>query len=125
MKQGKLMTAIAIGACAVPAAALGNDADVRNAGSCDGGSTSKIKVKPDDGRLEVEFEVDQNKNGAEWRVKFRDNGDVVFRGDATTRAPSGSFSVQHRIDDRAGSDKVVATGVNKASGERCRAKVTV
>ena len=125
MKQGRLMTAIAIGACAAPAAALGNDADVRGAGSCDGDSSAKIKVKPDDGRLQVEFEVDQNKNGREWRVRFRDNGDVVFRGSATTKAPSGSFSIERRIDDMAGADKIVATGVDKASGERCRAKVTI
>jgi hypothetical protein len=125
MKQRKLMTAIAVGACAVPAAALANDADVRNAGSCDGASSAKIKVKPDDGRIEVEFEVDQNKNGRAWGVKFRDNGELVFRGNATTKAPSGSFSIDRRIDDMAGADKIVATGVDKSSGERCRAKVTI
>ena len=35
----------------------------RVAGSCSGGSTAKLKVKHDDGRLETEFEVDQNRNG--------------------------------------------------------------
>ena len=35
----------------------------RVAGKCTGNSTSKLKVKPDNGGLETEFEVDQNRNG--------------------------------------------------------------
>ena len=75
-------TALATVALAVPAAAGANDADVKSAGKCSGSSTSKIKVKPDDGRLEVEFEVDQNKNGARWKVRIKDNGKVAFREQA-------------------------------------------
>jgi hypothetical protein len=32
-------------------------------GSCTGSSTWKLKVKSDDGRIETEFEVDQNRVG--------------------------------------------------------------
>ncbi len=104
--------------------ASGSD-DIRNAGKCDGGSTSKIKVKPDDGRIEVEFEVDQNVNGEKWKVKIKDNDEVVFSGSAKTKAPSGSFSIEQRIDDQPGSDKVVAVGRNKGDGERCTATATI
>ena len=41
---------------------------VRVAGICDNGSTSKLKVKRDDGRLKFEFEVDQNVTGVVWDV---------------------------------------------------------
>jgi hypothetical protein len=34
----------------------------RVTGTCTDGSTAKLKVKPDDARLETEFEVDQNRN---------------------------------------------------------------
>ena len=114
-------------ALAIPAFALGSGGggDVRNAGKCDGSSTSKIKVKPDDGRLEDEFEVDQNKNAVKWNVKLKDNDDVVFRGTETTQAPSGSFSLEKRIDDRAGTDHVVGIGRNPNSGERCVARVSI
>ena len=62
------------------------DREVRRAGTCTVRSTSKIKVKDEDGgRLEVEFEVDQNRNGQKWGVVLRRNGAVVVR----TSAPPG------------------------------------
>src|SRR4051794_9509172 len=56
---------LAVAAIALtPAAALakGGDDDHRVSGKCTRGSTAKLKVKADDGRLETEFEVDQNRN---------------------------------------------------------------
>ena len=126
MKRLSIATAaVAIAAVAAPAVAPANDSDVRSAGKCSGSSTSKIKVKPDDGRLEVEFEVDQNKNGVQWKVRIKDNGKVAFRGSARTKAPSGSFSVEKRIDNQPGSDRVKGIGRNSATGERCVAKVRI
>ncbi|MGZ8649240.1 MAG: hypothetical protein ACXW08_11540 [Solirubrobacteraceae bacterium] len=96
----------------------------RVAGSCTGRSSSKLKAKPDDGRLETEFEVDQNRNGVHWKVRIRRNGKLVVKTRATTRAPSGSFSVERRIADPAGSDRITARAVSP-SGEVCRASVTI
>ena len=46
------------------AAAAGNSRETRVTGGCTAGSSAKLKAKPDDGRLEAEFEVDQeNRNG--------------------------------------------------------------
>jgi hypothetical protein len=61
-------------------AALANDRDVERRGSCSGRSDWKLKLSPEDGRLEVEFEVDQNRVGHRWRVKIRQNGERIFRG---------------------------------------------
>ena len=61
------------------------------AGTCSAASHSKLKVKADDGRLETEFEVDQNRVGKRWRVTIKRNGSTVFRSIRTTQAPSGSF----------------------------------
>jgi osmotically-inducible protein OsmY len=112
-------------ALASSAAAGGGGDEIRNAGTCTGSSSSKIKVKPDDGRIQVEFEVDQNKAGDTWKVKIKDNSSVAFKGTATTRGPSGSFSIEPRIDDQAGSDAIKATAKNKSSGERCTASATL
>lgn len=120
-----IVTSAVIGAVTIPAGASASNDDVRVNGSCTGASSSKIKVKPDNGRIEVEFEVDQNENGVKWAVKFKDNSELVFRGNATTKAPSGSFSIDRRIEDQTGSDAIVAIGVDKASGERCRAKAAI
>ncbi len=96
----------------------------RVAGRCDGRSTSKLKVKHDDGRIEAEFEVDQNRNGVKWGVQLRRNGRVVVSTSATTRAPSGSFSVERKIANGPGSDRVSARAVSP-SGEVCTAAATI
>jgi hypothetical protein len=105
--------------------ASARDDDVRRAGSCTGRSTSKIKLSNEDGRLEVEFEVDQNRNGERWRVTMTDNGATVFRAVRVTRAPSGSIEARRVIRNRAGTDRVVATGRNLRTGERCRATARI
>ena len=100
--------------------------EVRHAGTCTVRSTSKIKIKEEDGgRLEVEFEVDQNRNGQKWGVVLRRNGTVVVRTSARTRAPSGSFSVERLIGGTAGSDTVTGVARNTASGETCTARVVL
>jgi hypothetical protein len=128
MKRPLTASVIAIAALAAPAAAISSgsdDAEVREAGRCSDASSSKIKVKEDDGRLEVEFEVDQNVNGDTWKVKFKDGSDVVFKGTARTKAPSGSFSIERKIDDLPGTDDVVAVGNNRSTGERCVADASL
>ena len=92
--------------------------------TCTGNSTAKLKSKPDDGRLETEFEVDQNRTGVRWRVSLRRNGAVVVSTRATTRAPSGSFSVERRLANRAGTDTISARATSP-SGEVCTARVTI
>jgi hypothetical protein len=98
--------------------------DVRVTRTCTDGSTVKLKAKPDDGRLEVEFEVDQNRNGVRWKVRARRDGKLVIRTSAVTKAPSGSFSVERKIADPAGSDRITARATSP-SGEVCRAALTI
>ena len=103
----------------------GSKADRKQvAGRCTGRSSAKLKVKPDDGRLETEFEVDQNRNGVRWRVTLRRNGALAVTTRATTRAPSGSFSVERRLANRAGRDTISARATSP-SGEVCTARLTV
>jgi hypothetical protein len=126
LAAGALTLSLALGAMIVPAtaAARGGDA-IRVTGSCSGHSTSKLKAKHDDGRIEVEFEVDQNRNRQQWRVKLWDDGIRVFSGYRWTAPPSGSFSLERRIANRAGTDTIKAKAVNVKSGEICRATLNV
>ena len=101
----------------------GGDA-VRRTGSCSGSSTSKLKAKHDDGRIEVEFEVDQNRVGVPWKVRIRQNGRLVVNVTRRTRAPSGSFSLERRLRNRAGTDRIVARAT-RAGGETCRASLSI
>ncbi len=91
-----------------PAAhAGGDDNRVTRSGPCASG-VWKLKAKPDDGRLEVEFEIDTNRRGQKWRVRISDNGQRVFKGTRVTRGRSGSFSVERKIADRSGADVIRA-----------------
>ena len=128
MFGSKHISLVAISALALlPATAAakhGGDRGVRVAGSCGSGATSKLKLKNDDGVIEVEFEVDQNRVGKRWRVTLVRDGDVVFRGQRTTTAPSGSFSLERRIRNLPGADRVTARGAGP-NGLTCVATATL
>lgn len=116
--------ALASLAVAVPGASAGGpDGRVEAQGSCSGSSDWKLTAKPDDGRIEVEYEVDSNVTGQTWQVRISDQGAVVFAGSAVTRGPSGSFSVERKVPDRAGTDRFLAQARNAATGETCSGRV--
>ena len=93
-------------------------------GACSAGSSWKLKVKSDDGRIETEFEVDQNRVGKRWRVTLLRNGSTVFSGIRRTVAPSGSFTVHRLLAASAGTNRIVATARALQGGERCRAAIS-
>lgn len=107
------------------APAHAKDGDVKVSGSCSGATDWKLKLGPRSGAIETEFEVDSNRVGQRWTVTITDNGVRVFTGARTTTAPSGSFSVERRIPNRAGRDNVVARATNAATGESCVARASV
>ena len=96
----------------VPVASAKDGRDVRVAGTCTEVSTAKLKLSPDDEWIEVEFEVDQNRNGVAWRVTLRRNGVLVAATRATTHAPSGSFSIRRLV-----------SGTRRTGHGRCDARV--
>ena len=99
--------------------------DVVKTGSCTGSADWKLKAGKDNGRIEVEFEVDSNHNGQVWRVKLIDNGVLRHRGRHTTMAPSGSFTVRRLIPNMTGPDDLVARARSLSSGQLCVAKLTI
>ena len=67
---------------AAPAVAKGGD--VIREEACSGSADWKLKLSPQDGRIEVEYEVDSNVCGQRWRVRITKNGNQIFRGARTT-----------------------------------------
>ena len=92
-------------------------------GKCSASSHWKLKAKSDDGRIETEFEVDQNRVGKRWRITLTRNGATVFQGIRTTVAPSGSFSVNRLLAGSA-SGRIVATAKALQGGETCHAALS-
>jgi hypothetical protein len=123
-RLGAVVTALAL-AFASGATAQANDDEVIKRGACSGTAHWKLKAKPDDGRLEVEGEVDSNRVGQVWRWKLKHDGVISDRGRRTTLAPSGSFDVERRIVDARGADHIVFKAVNVRTGESCRGSLTI
>jgi hypothetical protein len=117
-----LALALALGLPAAAGARHGGGDEARAAGTCGGGARSELKLKARDGGIEAEVEVDHARSGSSWRVTVSQEGRVVWRGSARPR--SGSFSVERRLRDYAGADRVSVL----ASGPRgvtCRASATL
>jgi hypothetical protein len=114
---------LAVGLLSTAPAALAKGSGVRRSGSCSASSVWKLKANPDNGKIEVDFEVDSNVVGQTWNVVIKDNGTRVFKGQRTTQAPSGSFEVRKLITDQAGTDKIAARAKNPATGETCAGSV--
>ena len=98
------LLATAAPALTVSAASASGDDETLRTGTCSNGATWKIKAKPDDGRVEVEAEIDTNRVGQSWTWVLRHNGSVSARGTSRTTTPSGSFDVERRTVDAAGAD---------------------
>ena len=99
--------------------ALAGQGDVIRRGSCSGRSDWKLKLSPEDGRIEVEFEVDQNVLGDRWRVRIRHDGDVALRTTRRTHGASGSFEARTVEPNHPGSDAFRARARNLSTGEVC------
>jgi hypothetical protein len=119
-----LSLAALMSAALVPAMAFAKDGDIKKSGSCSGNSTWKLKLSDEDGKIETEFEVDQNVNGDKWRVVLKRDGKRYFKGVRTTKPPSGSFEVRRVISNSSGPDRVRARAVNLQTDEVCTGKAT-
>ena len=124
MRQITTALVVVLGAALVlAAAAAAKDGDVLRAGTCTQASTSKLKLGPEDGGIEVEFEVDQNRNGVRWKVVVLRNGSVVASRTRVTRGPSGSFELELVTRNVSGTDRFVARATR--AGETCTARAAI
>jgi hypothetical protein len=117
-----MITALAIGAALLASTAAAKDGDIEVAGTCTRASTSELKLSAEDGGIEVEFEVDQNRRGVRWVVTLHRNGVLVGSRVRVTRGPSGSFEARFVTRNGAGADRFVARAARV--GERCVARAT-
>jgi hypothetical protein len=118
---GLLLGASLVLALAAPAVA--KRGDVRVAGTCTKVSTAKLKLSEEDARIEVELEVDQNRNGVRWTVVLNQNGNRIARLVRTTKAPSGSFEARVLAPNTPRADAFTARATSP-SGEVCTARAT-
>ncbi len=118
-----LILATAVPVVALPAAADAKGARLIISKACAGGGVSKLKAANEDGRIEIEFQVDVNRNGQVWNVVIQRNGATVYAKTKRTVAPSGSFESRKIISNAAGADHISATATGP-NGRSCAVSLT-
>ncbi|MDH4112285.1 MAG: hypothetical protein OEV60_06310 [Actinomycetota bacterium] len=116
--------ALALAAMLLLAApALAGDG-ARRRGSCSGGPgdwTLRVR-RVDGGYLRVRFAIDDVKAGQPWQLFLSDNGTRIYSGTKRSTS-SGEVHVSRRTRNRAGSDRIAASGVNTETGTSCDASL--
>jgi hypothetical protein len=115
-----LMSTRVTGSLLVATPAVADSDAVIRTGSCSATTDWKTKAKLDNGRIEVEGEVDSNRNGQTWHWTIRQNGTMAARGTGVTAGRSGSFSIERHLRNTTGTDMFVFRAMNPATGEVCR-----
>ncbi len=103
------------------------DDGVDRRGACSAGRSEwRLRVDPDDGRLEVRFKVNQHRPSNDvWNVTVTRNGTAIFQGQRVGRGADGEFEVRRTIADLRGADAIVGRAVNQRSGVVCRGAATI
>ena len=104
----------------LPGPAQAKSGDVVRTGDCSGLADWKLKAGPENGRIEVEGEVDSNRAGQRWTWVLRHNGTRIADGVRYTAGASGSFTVRRTPRNLAGTDTFVFRAVRPATGQVCR-----
>lgn len=117
-----LLVALVLTLAAGPAKAP--NGEVR--GSCSGGPSGfRLRVQPqDDASLRVRFEIEGGEEGQAWQLFMSDDGKRIYAG-TKVAGDEGHVRARTATRDRAGRDRISATGVNLATGESCAGSVSI
>jgi hypothetical protein len=123
-----VLTALAAAiAGAVPALARGGPGggapEVRVAGTCGNGATSRLRVQARDSGLDTRFDV-WGRASASWTVTLVHEHKIAWRGQRRATGPSHNFSFGYRLPDFSGADTVKARAVGPR-GVACWASATI
>lgn len=111
-----LTAAALVGGVLVAGPADAKAGRVTKSGSCTAGGTWKLKAGPQNGSIEVEYEVNA-RSGQKWKVVIKDNG--ITRVSTTKTTVAGALHVRKVIPNLAGTDVISARARNLVTGSVC------
>ena len=102
----------------------GSGGEARVAGTCSRGATASLRLRGDDGAIEVRFRLRQNRGRGPWRITVVHERRVASRATRRTTRGNRSVELERTLPDLEGSDEVVV----RAWGPRglgCHAAATL
>jgi hypothetical protein len=107
-----------------PAPPVHADDEIRRHGSCEGGPGDWVlRVRREDRTtLRVRFAINDAVAGHAWQLFLSDNGVRVFARTKVTDS-DGDVRVRKLIRNRAGVDRIKASGVDLVNGETCAGRL--
>jgi hypothetical protein len=97
---------------------------VREATCGSGGVSSKLSASSENGRIEVEYELDDAKPGDVWRILIRKNGSVILRTQRRVNA-AGDAAVRVLTPNGNGNERITAQATRVGGGGTCGANLVV
>jgi hypothetical protein len=102
----------------------GGGGEVRAAGHCGRGTSSSLRLRPAEERIEVRFRLRQAQGHGSWRITIVHENRVTARASRKTTRSDDSFEVRRTLTDLPGSDTVVVHAWGPR-GLGCRATATL
>lgn len=99
------------------------DRDIRRSGTCTGSSSAGLRVRAEDGEIELELEIETLRAVGRWQAIVLHDRRIVFRG-SVPRRDSRSVRLRRTLRDYYGRETMTI----RASGPRaetCRVSVIV
>lgn len=97
---------------------LSKDGDVIRRSNCSGPAKSKLKASPENGRIEVEYEVDNATRGQRWVIVLKKGRRTILQRTKTVNS-AGEIRVRKVTSNGSGSERISALARNLNTGERC------
>lgn len=117
-----VLTAACVLALPLPALA-DDDRDVRKVARCTAGSKATLRLRPDDGRIRVELEVESDRPRSRWTVIVLHERRTVART-ALRADEEGTLRLRRTVPDWFGPDSFAARAAGPRA-EACRVSTVV
>ena len=107
-----------------PLASHAKDGDIIKRGQCSTGTNTKLKASPENGQIEVEYELGDAVPGDLWRITITKNGKSILRTSQRVNA-AGDIEVRKITPNTAGSDTIRATAKKAGAAGACTISLSV
>lgn len=113
-----LSTLVITAAVATFSPAFAKTGDIIKRANCPGSAKSKLKASPENGRIEVEYEIDDAVAGERWQIILKKGNRRIFKGVRTVNK-AREIHLRKVIRNEPGTERISAKARNLDTGGRC------